>query len=111
MHHIDPRERGDRDHLRDLVAMLPRCKPDLIGGITREATPDQTAMQVADVHDGATPEGALHLPDPHRQKRAAVLTQGAAGPDMGAGAGAAGNYQQPQGGADDDVVDGDYREV
>ena len=37
--------------------------------------------------------------------------QGAAGPDMGAGAGAAGNYQQPQGGADDDVVDGDYREV
>ena len=35
--------------------------------------------------------------------------QGAAGPDMG---GAAGGYQDPQGGAaDDDVVDGDYREV
>ena len=36
--------------------------------------------------------------------------QGAAGPDMG-GAGAAGGFQDAQGGADDDVVDGDYREV
>ena len=35
---------------------------------------------------------------------------GAAGPDMG-GAGAAGGFQDAQGGADDDVVDGDYREV
>ena len=76
-----------------------------------ERTKDQTDISDSDID--ALKSGKEKLMNDAQQLFAQMYqgAQGAAGPDMGAGAGAAGNYQQPQGGADDDVVDGDYREV
>ena len=76
-----------------------------------ERTKDQTDISDSDID--ALKSGKEKLMNDAQQLFAQMYqgAQGTAGPDMGAGAGAAGNYQQPQGGADDDVVDGDYREV
>ena len=76
-----------------------------------ERTKDQTDISDSDID--ALKSGKEKLMNDAQQLFAQMYqgAQGAADPDMGAGAGAAGNYQQPQGGADDDVVDGDYREV
>ena len=76
-----------------------------------ERTKDQTDISDSDID--ALKSGKEKLMNDAQQLFAQMYqgAQGAAGPDMGAGAGAAGNYQHPQGGADDDVVDGDYREV
>ena len=76
-----------------------------------ERTKDQTDISDSDID--ALKSGKEKLMNDAQQLFAQMYqgAQGATGPDMGAGAGAAGNYQQPQGGADDDVVDGDYREV
>ena len=76
-----------------------------------ERTKDQTDISDSDID--ALKSGKEKLMNDAQQLFAQMYqgAQGAAGPDMGAGASAAGNYQQPQGGADDDVVDGDYREV
>ncbi|MBE6006484.1 MAG: molecular chaperone DnaK [Sarcina sp.] len=84
--------------IADLKAVLDRTK-------------DQTDLSDADID--ALKSGKEKLMNDAQQLFAQMYqgTQGAAGPDMGAGAGAAGNYQETQGPADDDVVDGDYREV
>lgn len=84
--------------IADLKAVLDRTK-------------DQTDLSDADID--ALKTGKEKLMNDAQQLFAQMYqgTQGAAGPDMGAGAGAAGNYQETQGAADDDVVDGDYREV
>ena len=84
--------------IADLKAVLDRTK-------------DQTDLSDADID--ALKSGKEKLMNDAQQLFAQMYqgAQGAAGPDMGAGAGAAGNYQETQGAADDDVVDGDYREV
>jgi len=76
-----------------------------------DRTKDQTDLSDSDID--ALKSGKEKLMNDAQQLFAQMYqgAQGAAGPDMGAGAGAAGGYQEPQGGADDDVVDGDYREV
>ena len=74
-----------------------------------ERTKDQTDLSDSDID--ALKSGKEKLMNDAQQLFAQMYqgAQGAAGPDMG---GAAGGYQDPQGGAaDDDVVDGDYREV
>ena len=74
-----------------------------------ERTKDQTDLSDSDID--ALKSGKEKLMNDAQQLFAQMYqgAQGAAGPDMG---GAAGGYQDPQSGAaDDDVVDGDYREV
>ena len=75
-----------------------------------ERTKDQTDLSDADID--ALKSGKEKLMNDAQQLFAQMYqgTQGAAGPDMG---GAAGGFQGDQGAAsnDDDVVDGDYREV
>ena len=75
-----------------------------------ERTKDQTDLSDSDID--ALKSGKEKLMNDAQQLFAQMYqgAQGAAGPDMG-GAGAAGGFQDAQGGADDDVVDGDYREV
>ena len=84
--------------IADLKAVLDRTK-------------DQTDLSDSDID--ALKSGKEKLMNDAQQLFAQMYqgAQGAAGPDMGAGAGSAGGYQEAQGGADDDVVDGDYREV
>ncbi|MBQ2640640.1 MAG: molecular chaperone DnaK, partial [Lachnospiraceae bacterium] len=84
--------------IADLKAVLDRTK-------------DQTDLSDSDID--ALKSGKEKLMNDAQQLFAQMYqgAQGAAGPDMGAGAGPAGGYQEAQGGADDDVVDGDYREV
>ena len=85
--------------IADLKAVLDRTK-------------DQTDLSDSDID--ALKSGKEKLMNDAQQLFAQMYqgAQGAAGPDMGAGAGPAGGYQDAaQGGADDDVVDGDYREV
>ncbi|MDO5476874.1 MAG: Hsp70 family protein, partial [Eubacteriales bacterium] len=82
--------------IADLKAVLDRTK-------------DQTDLSDSDID--ALKSGKEKLMNDAQQLFAQMYqgAQGAAGPDMG---GAAGGFQeQPQNGADDDVVDGDYREV
>ena len=74
-----------------------------------ERTKDQTDLSDSDID--ALKSGKEKLMNDAQQLFAQMYqgAQGAAGPDMG---GAAGNYQETQSNAaDDDVVDGDYREV
>ena len=76
-----------------------------------ERTKDQTDLSDSDID--ALKSGKEKLMNDAQQLFAQMYQGaqgGAAGPDMG-GAGAAGGFQDAQGGADDDVVDGDYREV
>ncbi len=76
-----------------------------------DRTKDQSDLSDSDID--ALKSGKEKLMNDAQQLFAQMYqgAQGAAGPDMGAGAGPAGGYQEAQGGADDDVVDGDYREV
>ena len=76
-----------------------------------ERTKDQTDLSDSDID--ALKSGKEKLMNDAQQLFAQMYQGaqgGAAGPDMG-GTGAAGGFQDAQGGADDDVVDGDYREV
>ena len=76
-----------------------------------ERTKDQTDLSDSDID--ALKSGKEKLMNDAQQLFAQMYQGaqgGAAGPDMGS-AGAAGGFQDAQGGADDDVVDGDYREV
>ena len=77
-----------------------------------ERTKDQADISDSDID--ALKSGKEKLMNDAQQLFAQMYqgAQGAAGgPDMGGAAGAAGGFQQDQGAADDDVVDGDYREV
>ena len=74
-----------------------------------ERTKDQSDISDSDID--ALKSGKEKLMNDAQQLFAQMYqgAQGAAGPDMGGAAG--GNYQETQSGSDDDVVDGDYREV